>query len=62
MAQGAHLKVPDNIESRYMVGEIKFRLHQDSFREAVLSAYNNKCAITGLPTPKLLEAAHIIPD
>lgn len=57
-----NIHVPDEIESRYMVRETKVRLHQASFREAVLSAYNNKCAITGLPTPKLLEAAHIIPD
>lgn len=60
--QSARPIVPSEIESRYMVRETKIRLHQASFREAVLSAYNNKCAITGLPTPKLLEAAHIIPD
>lgn len=57
-----NIHVPDDIESRYMVRETKVRLHQASFREAVLSAYSYKCAITGLPTPKLLEAAHIIPD
>ncbi len=52
----------DEIESRYLVRESKMRLHQASFREAVLSAYQRKCAVTQLPVPKLLEAAHIIPD
>jgi len=53
---------PDNFERRYAVRESRVRLHQSSFRQAVLSAYGNKCAMTGLPTPKLLDAAHIIPD
>jgi putative restriction endonuclease len=55
-------QVPDEIESRYIVRETKLRLHQASFREAVLNAYHRRCAVTGLPVPKLLEAAHIIPD
>jgi putative restriction endonuclease len=28
----------------------------------VLSAYGRRCAISGLPIPDLLQAAHIIPD
>jgi len=55
-------ELPDEFESKYLVRETKTRLHQASFREAVLGAYKNKCAITGLPVPQLLEAAHIIPD
>jgi putative restriction endonuclease len=51
-----------DIESRYMVRESKVRLHQASFREAVLGAYNRRCAITGLQEERLIEAAHIIPD
>ena len=27
-----------------------------------MSAYHGRCAISGLPTPQLLDAAHIIPD
>lgn len=50
------------IESRYRVQESKVRLHQASFRAAVLDAYKDSCAITGLPEPRLLEAAHILPD
>ena len=37
-------------------------LHQASFRDAVLSAYRGRCAISHLPEPRLLDAAHIIVD
>ena len=37
------------------------RIGQSFFRKAVLSAYNNKCCITGLSIPKLLVASHIVP-
>jgi predicted restriction endonuclease len=37
------------------------RVGQNFFRKAVLSAYNNKCCITGLSVPQLLVASHIIP-
>lgn len=40
----------------------KKRLHQADFRAAVLDAYGNRCAITGLPAPNLIEAAHIDAD
>lgn len=46
----------------YAVRETRVRLHQASFRINVLSAYKNKCAMSGLPVPELLEAAHITPD
>ena len=39
----------------------KTRLHQDMFRNAVLSSYGWKCAITGLSERGLVEAAHIKP-
>lgn len=38
------------------------RHHQPAFRKRVLLAYGLRCALTGLPLPKLLQAAHIIPD
>ena len=38
------------------------RLHQASFREAVIAAYNGRCALSGLPEPLLLDAAHIVAD
>lgn len=54
--------LPDTFERRYAVRESRHRLHQSSFRQAVLLAYDNKCAMTGLPAPGLLDAAHVIPD
>ena len=54
---------PDNLdERRYRVGLARQRLHQSTFRLAVLEAYGNHCAITGLPVPRLLDAAHIVED
>src|SRR5882672_9106354 len=34
-------------------------LHQASFRYAVMTAYGGRCAISRLPEPRLLDAAHI---
>jgi len=39
----------------------KQRLHQSFFREAVISSYNARCCITGLPIVECLVAGHIIP-
>jgi beta-phosphoglucomutase-like phosphatase (HAD superfamily) len=41
---------------------IDAELHQASFRDAVLSAYGGRCAISHLPEPRLLDAAHIVMD
>ena len=40
--------------------EVVRRIHQDFFRRTVLSSYSNKCCITGLNNPSLLEASHIV--
>lgn len=40
---------------------IKRRVNQSFFRSTILSSYNLKCAITGLPIPELLVASHIVP-
>ena len=54
---------PDTeFEKRYALREVKQRLHQASFRQIVLRAYDGRCAVSGLPEPRLLDAAHIIPD
>jgi putative restriction endonuclease len=50
------------IERRYALRQVKQRLHQGSFREAVISAYGGRCALSGLPETRLLDAAHIIAD
>ncbi len=54
---------PENaLERRYALRAVKQRLHQASFREAVIAAYNGRCALSGLPEPLLLDAAHIVSD
>ncbi|MFC3205608.1 HNH endonuclease [Aquamicrobium soli] len=50
------------LERRYALRAVKQRLHQASFREAVITAYNGRCALSGLPEPLLLDAAHIVAD
>ena len=40
---------------------VKQRLHQSFFRDAVLSSYNTRCCVTGLPILECLVAGHIIP-
>lgn len=41
--------------------ETTVRVGQSSFRRAVLSAYANRCCISGLSDPRLLVASHIVP-
>ena len=52
----------DVAERRYALRVVKQRLHQASFRDAVIAAYRGRCALSGLPEPMLLDAAHIIAD
>jgi putative restriction endonuclease len=64
-ALGATNKAPfpsDNEDRRYAMRLVKQRLHQAQFREAVIDAYGGRCAISGLPEPRLLDAAHIMAD
>ena len=49
-------------ERRYALDIVKRRLHQNTFREAVLTAYERRCALSGLPEARLLDAAHIMAD
>ena len=57
------LMPPQNsIERNYALRIVKQRLHQGSFREAVINAYGGRCALSRIPEPLLLDAAHIIPD
>lgn len=54
---------PENaLERRYALHGVKKRLHQNTFREAIIAAYRGRCALTGLPEQRLLDAAHIISD
>lgn len=54
--------VAREIERRYATRETKQRLHQSAFREMVLDAYAARCAFSGLPVRRLLQAAHIVAD
>lgn len=49
-------------ERRYALRLVKQRLHQASFRDAVITAYKGRCALSGMPEALLLDAAHIIVD
>lgn len=40
---------------------VKVRKNQAAFRTMVLSAYESRCAITGVTQPELLIASHIVP-
>jgi putative restriction endonuclease len=46
----------------YITTVVRQRLHQRSFRERVIRAYHDQCALCRLRHHELLDAAHIIPD
>jgi putative restriction endonuclease len=50
------------VRREYVTRSTQQRLHQRSFRERVLRAYELSCAVCRLKHEKLLEAAHILPD
>jgi putative restriction endonuclease len=59
----SELELPSNTaERRYALRLVKQRLHQSTFRQAVIDAYQTRCALSGLPEPLLLDAAHIVDD
>ena len=39
---------------------VKQRVNQSFFRSAVMCAYNSKCCISGVGSPELVEACHIV--
>jgi putative restriction endonuclease len=57
---------PDETEAtirrRYLTAAVRQRVHQSAFRERVLAAYREQCAICRLRHRELLDASHIIPD
>lgn len=56
------IHIGDPIERRYVVRQVKQRIHQAQFRGAVLPAYRDRCAICTLKEIRLLDAAHIVGD
>jgi len=61
---GAGMIHDSDAEARraYITYGVRRRLHQRGFRERVLSAYKEQCALCRLRHRELLDAAHIIPD
>jgi putative restriction endonuclease len=55
---------PDDAAARraYVTRTVRQRLHQVAFRERVIRAYREQCALCGLRHQELLDAAHITPD
>lgn len=52
----------DAIRRSYVTRLGKQRMHQQEFRQRVLRAYREQCAICRLRHEELLDAAHILPD
>jgi putative restriction endonuclease len=54
----------DNTDARraYVTRSVRQRLHQVAFRERVIRAYQQRCALCLLRHEELLDAAHITPD
>jgi len=50
------------IRRGYITSNVKVRIHQRTFRERVLYAYQSQCALCRLRHRELLDAAHIIAD
>lgn len=46
----------------YVTATVRRRLHQVAFRERVIRAYRERCALCRLAHRELLDAAHITPD
>lgn len=55
-------KPADAPERHYALQECRRRVHQPMFRSVLITAYRKRCAISGLPEERLLDAAHIVPD
>jgi putative restriction endonuclease len=51
-----------DIRRRYVTRQTTQRVHQVVFRQRVLQAYREHCAICHLRHQELLDAAHILPD
>jgi putative restriction endonuclease len=52
----------EQVQRSYAIRLTRQRLHQVAFRERVLRAYRNTCAMCRLRHGALLDAAHILPD
>jgi putative restriction endonuclease len=55
-------EVADDVRRRYVTAAVQVRMHQQAFRERVLRAYKEHCAVCRLRHRELLDAAHILGD
>ena len=53
---------PALLEKRYVTTVVERRLHQARFRNEVLAAYRERCAVCVLRVRPLLDGAHLRPD
>jgi putative restriction endonuclease len=53
--------LPESYIGETRSARVEVRIGQAFFRKAVLSAYEFKCCVTGLPITDLLRASHIVP-
>ncbi len=60
--EGYQQQQEDVFRRSYATRKFRQRLHQSSFRERVLRAYRDQCALCRLRHRELLDAAHILPD
>jgi len=51
-----------NIRRGYITATVRQRIHQAAFRERVIDAYRQQCALCRLKHDELLDAAHILAD
>ena len=51
-----------NARRAYVTRSVRQRLHQVAFRQRVIRAYQDRCALCSLRHQELLDAAHITPD
>lgn len=54
----AHLDLAKK-EGKDKLAAVKVRVNQDIFRKMVLMNYGNRCCVTGLDVPAVLQASHI---
>jgi putative restriction endonuclease len=62
LLESDRLDPPNEIERRYVIRQVRQRLHQQRFRRIVLRAYAERCTVCRLREPGLLNASHIVPD
>ena len=65
LVQGAESVMQDERDEprrQYITAVVQRRMHQASFRERVLKAYQERCALCRLGHRELLDASHILPD